>query len=272
MNRATHLSLICILLAGWLAEVADARRSSRRLTSLVRPGWCALISENANTPQREVFVFEADGPSATITFLSHNEGLRIDNVYVIEEDLFDLFARPHLDSLRECGVPEDVIYDFDAPGAEEVYLEIFDVEPTGWRYELAAWTDQPALDDAPASAPRRPFDDPPSDDRGGAIELALGGWAGTTIEGLEAGKRYVVGAWWFGLGPDTPGFSVTVPGVDTIDVSAVDTSLIGHFYHGDNRSILFDLFHLLRDRQPPQQRAGLTARKRGETTYREFRP
>ena len=30
-------------------------------------------------------------------------------------------------------------------------------------------------------------------------------------------------------------------GIDTIDVSSVDTNLIGHFYYGDNRSVLSEL-------------------------------
>jgi len=42
-----------------------------------------------------------------------------------------------------------------------------------------------------------------------------------------------------------------VPGVDTIDASAVDTNLIGHFYYAENRSVLSDVFNLLRDGGPP---------------------
>ena len=38
---------------------------------------------------------------------------------------------------------------------------------------------------------------------------------------------------------------VVVPGVDTVDVSAVDTSLLGHNYYGDNSSVLADIFELL---------------------------
>jgi esterase/lipase superfamily enzyme len=35
-------------------------------------------------------------------------------------------------------------------------------------------------------------------------------------------------------------------GVDTIDVSNVDSSLLGHSYYGDNRSIISDLYYLIR--------------------------
>jgi esterase/lipase superfamily enzyme len=39
---------------------------------------------------------------------------------------------------------------------------------------------------------------------------------------------------------------VVVEGLDSIDASAVDTSLVGHSYFGDNRSIISDLFNLIR--------------------------
>jgi esterase/lipase superfamily enzyme len=39
---------------------------------------------------------------------------------------------------------------------------------------------------------------------------------------------------------------VFAEGLDSIDASAVDTSLIGHSYFGDNRSIISDLFNLIR--------------------------
>jgi esterase/lipase superfamily enzyme/nucleoid DNA-binding protein len=44
---------------------------------------------------------------------------------------------------------------------------------------------------------------------------------------------------------------VVLSGVDTIDASAVDTNLIGHFYYAENRSVLSDVFNLLRDGGPP---------------------
>ncbi|HYD52831.1 MAG TPA: alpha/beta hydrolase [Gemmatimonadaceae bacterium] len=61
-------------------------------------------------------------------------------------------------------------------------------------------------------------------------------------------------------------------GVDAIDASAVDTSLMGHSYFGDNRSLLTDLFQLLRERQAPDGRFGLVAREGPTGRYWEFRP
>jgi esterase/lipase superfamily enzyme/nucleoid DNA-binding protein len=66
---------------------------------------------------------------------------------------------------------------------------------------------------------------------------------------------------------------VVVPGVvDTIDASAVDTNLIGHFYYGDNRSVLSDVFYLLRDGKPASQRFGLKARRCKAGAYWAFVP
>ena len=45
---------------------------------------------------------------------------------------------------------------------------------------------------------------------------------------------------------------VVVRGVDTIDASAVDTNLIGHFYYAENRSVLSDIFDLLRNGARPK--------------------
>ena len=56
---------------------------------------------------------------------------------------------------------------------------------------------------------------------------------------------------------------VVLPSVDTIDATDVDTSLVGHSYYGDNRSILTDLFTLLKHGNAPPRfgmtRAGLRA-------------
>lgn len=65
---------------------------------------------------------------------------------------------------------------------------------------------------------------------------------------------------------------VIVDGVDTIDASAVDTSLIGHSYYGDNRSVLSDMFALLRSRNPPPQRFGLRPARFAGKQYWVFQP
>jgi esterase/lipase superfamily enzyme len=58
-----------------------------------------------------------------------------------------------------------------------------------------------------------------------------------------------------------------VPGVDTIDASAVDNDLIGHSYYGENRQVLADIFNLLRSHQPPADRFGL---RPAESEGREY--
>ena len=50
---------------------------------------------------------------------------------------------------------------------------------------------------------------------------------------------------------------VVVPGIETIDATAVDTSFVGHSYFAETRSILSDMFYLIRDDQRADQRFGL---------------
>ncbi|MEA1952318.1 MAG: alpha/beta hydrolase, partial [Planctomycetota bacterium] len=47
---------------------------------------------------------------------------------------------------------------------------------------------------------------------------------------------------------------VVVPGIDTIDVSGIDTSLLGHTYYGDNDTVITDIVQLLRESKPPNLR------------------
>lgn len=60
---------------------------------------------------------------------------------------------------------------------------------------------------------------------------------------------------------------VVVPGIDTVDVSAVDTSLLGHSYFGENRSVITDLFNLLRNGLSPDRRPGLRPKSNSAGTY-----
>jgi len=66
---------------------------------------------------------------------------------------------------------------------------------------------------------------------------------------------------------DTSGDVVIVPGVDTIDVSAVDTNLVGHFYYGDNDSVLADMFYVIKDKKPPQERFRLVPKQSPRGQY-----
>jgi esterase/lipase superfamily enzyme len=63
---------------------------------------------------------------------------------------------------------------------------------------------------------------------------------------------------------------VVVSGVDTVDVSDIDTSFIGHSYYGSNSTVLADLFELIRDSKPPDERKWLQAMQLGTLKYWKF--
>jgi esterase/lipase superfamily enzyme/lipid-binding SYLF domain-containing protein len=71
---------------------------------------------------------------------------------------------------------------------------------------------------------------------------------------------------------DTDGGVTVVPGVDTIDATAVDTSFIGHSYYAENRSILADIFYLMDRDIPPSRRFGMKPNNRRNATYWIFKP
>jgi esterase/lipase superfamily enzyme len=59
-------------------------------------------------------------------------------------------------------------------------------------------------------------------------------------------------------GESGPGL-IVLPGIETVDATGVDTSLLGHSYYGDSRSVLSDMFYLLREGKRAGQRFGLEA-------------
>lgn len=63
------------------------------------------------------------------------------------------------------------------------------------------------------------------------------------------------------------------PNVDSIDATHVNTGLLKHSYFSDNRSIVSDIYHLIRQDMPPDKRFGMSERKndRGHK-YWEFKP
>jgi esterase/lipase superfamily enzyme len=69
-------------------------------------------------------------------------------------------------------------------------------------------------------------------------------------------------------GPDL----VIVDGIETIDATGVDTDLIGHSYYGTNRSILSDMFYLVREDKRPDNRFGIVAVNAGQHRYWTFKP
>jgi esterase/lipase superfamily enzyme len=60
---------------------------------------------------------------------------------------------------------------------------------------------------------------------------------------------------------------VIVPGIETVDVSEVDTSLVGHSYYGDSRSVVTDIYHLLKQWVPAAQRKYLRPLRAGDALF-----
>lgn len=50
---------------------------------------------------------------------------------------------------------------------------------------------------------------------------------------------------------------VILNGLDTVDATNVDTSFIGHSYYAENRSVMSDMFYLIREGLPPEKRFSL---------------
>jgi esterase/lipase superfamily enzyme len=65
---------------------------------------------------------------------------------------------------------------------------------------------------------------------------------------------------------------LVVDGIDTVDATAVDTSLLGHSYYGDNRSILSDIHALVHTGAPAEKRFGLRRGGSGARRFWVFKP
>jgi esterase/lipase superfamily enzyme len=63
---------------------------------------------------------------------------------------------------------------------------------------------------------------------------------------------------------------LVVEGVETIDCSRIDQSLMGHSYYVDNRDVTTDLFMLLKENRPPSQRTFLEQKKSTDGNYWQF--
>jgi esterase/lipase superfamily enzyme len=64
---------------------------------------------------------------------------------------------------------------------------------------------------------------------------------------------------------------VICPGIDTIDVSQLETDFTGHSYYGDHKSVLSDIYYTMFGHEPGK-RFGLKPRKAKAGTYYEFAP
>jgi esterase/lipase superfamily enzyme len=65
---------------------------------------------------------------------------------------------------------------------------------------------------------------------------------------------------------------LVIPGLDTIDASAVDTDFLGHSYFSDNWPLLSDIHSILFKDDPPAERFGLTEMQHPDGKYYAFRP
>ena len=63
---------------------------------------------------------------------------------------------------------------------------------------------------------------------------------------------------------------IVIPGIDTIDVSSVDTSFLGHSYYGSSDSILADLYELIHGATSANDRSWLQPMLRNGLTYWVF--
>ena len=63
---------------------------------------------------------------------------------------------------------------------------------------------------------------------------------------------------------------LVLPGMETVDVSEVDTSLLGHSYYGSNETVLADLVEVLRKSLPPAERRWLRSAQIGQFEYWVF--
>ena len=62
-----------------------------------------------------------------------------------------------------------------------------------------------------------------------------------------------------------------VPGMDTIDASAIRTDFVGHSYYADSDSVIGDLRDLILKGKPPEKRARLSPVKTDEGRYWTFK-
>jgi len=64
---------------------------------------------------------------------------------------------------------------------------------------------------------------------------------------------------------------VVLAGIETIDATSTDTSLLGHSYFAETRSVLSDMFYLIRTGQRADQRFGLRSIDTESGRYWEFK-
>jgi len=65
--------------------------------------------------------------------------------------------------------------------------------------------------------------------------------------------------------------ALMLPGIDAIDASAVDTSLLRHSYFAESRSVVSDIYSLLKEDKTPEHRFGMSRVSTGDGTYYAFK-
>jgi esterase/lipase superfamily enzyme len=91
------------------------------------------------------------------------------------------------------------------------------------------------------------------------VPQLVGGESSVTLYASAEDKALLASKKFHGYpraGDTGPGL-ILVPGIDTIDATGVDTSFLGHSYFADARSVLADIFYLIRDGKRPDHRFAL---------------
>jgi esterase/lipase superfamily enzyme len=93
-------------------------------------------------------------------------------------------------------------------------------------------------------------------------------YASSKDEALDASKKYQG----YQRAGDTQPTVVVISGIDTIDVSNVDSNLIGHFYYADNRSVISDMRYVIQGLVPANRATLEAVPIAGGGLYWKFRP
>ncbi len=64
---------------------------------------------------------------------------------------------------------------------------------------------------------------------------------------------------------------VIAEGIDTVDATKVDTSFMGHSYYGGNRSVISDIYNLIKNNLAPDNRFSLEDVQSSKGTYWRFK-
>ena len=59
-------------------------------------------------------------------------------------------------------------------------------------------------------------------------------------------------------------------GIDTVNVTGVDVTMLGHSYFAEARDLLQDIHNLISTGSPPNKRFGLRERRAGTQTFWEI--